>query len=154
MVLNNVILSTPIVCVVLVIVNICLSYCTDIQWNLSQYLICARAVCVEGQESCTRVCVCVGSEGVCRDVTATSSRTMCFRCMFLVLHRTKLVVTADLVPSGVISFTNTVCWLDVSDFMQKRVSALARLPEYSLFHLLIRCVAWMSQISYKNGSRP
>ena len=34
MVLNNVILSNPIVCIVLVIINICLSYCTDIQLNL------------------------------------------------------------------------------------------------------------------------
>ena len=37
MVLNNVILSAPIVCIVLVIINICLSYCTDIQWNLITY---------------------------------------------------------------------------------------------------------------------
>ena len=47
-------------------------------------------------------------------------------------HRTKLIVTADLVPSGFIWFTNTLCGLAVSDFMQKRASALARLAVYSL----------------------
>ena len=32
-VLNNVILFIPIACIVLVIINIRLSYCTDIQWG-------------------------------------------------------------------------------------------------------------------------
>jgi hypothetical protein len=47
-------------------------------------------------------------------------------------HRTKLIVTADLVPSGIIWFTNTACGLAVTDLMQKRFSALARLAEYTL----------------------
>ena len=44
--LNNVILSTLIVCIVLVIINICLSYCKDMQRNLysSRSDICVREI--------------------------------------------------------------------------------------------------------------
>ena len=44
--LNNVILSTLIVCIVLVMINICLSHCTDMQRNLysSRSDICVREI--------------------------------------------------------------------------------------------------------------